>query len=290
MPYDPTTDDKNPDKKSIFGVIVHSFFVIPFLLAIFSVLLFVSVRILTMEKKDVNDYLEDVNTGGLTKRWQSAFELSRILANPQMVPHDQKFITNMTTAFEKSKNDDDRIRQYLALAMGRSGIQEFEDILIKAVPGEKDENLYAIITSLGILQNEKAVPVLLNVLNSDNTHLRLAAVIALGNIGDHQTIEPLKRLLNDTENNIQWDAAIALAKMGDRSGKPIILNLLDRHYLEKFSHINSQDQARMMMVAITTTAPWHDPDIKNILKELFSNDKNMKVRALAHQVLEESHV
>ncbi len=289
MPYDPSSDDSNPDKKSIFGVIVHSFFVIPFLLAIFSVLLFVSVRILTMEKRNVNDYLEDVNTGGLTKRWQSAFELSRILSNSSMVPHEGVFVRHMIAAFEKSKNDDDRVRQYLSLAMGRSGIQDFVDVLIKAAPGEKDENLYAIITSLGILKNNKAVPVLLNVLNNDNAHLRLVTVIALGNIADERAIEPLKRMLNDPEPNVSWDTAIALAKMGNKSGKAIILNLLDRRYLDKFPHLNSQEQSRIMMVAISTTAAWRDPDLKDILKELFNNDKNMNVRALAHRVLEESN-
>ncbi|MBI3602710.1 MAG: HEAT repeat domain-containing protein [Candidatus Omnitrophica bacterium] len=289
MPYDPSIDDANPDKKSVFGVIVHSFFVIPFLLAIFSVLLLVSVRILTMEKRDVNDYLEDVKTGSLTKRWQSAFELSRILSNPTMVPHDEKFTRHMMMAFEKSKNDDDRVRQYLALAMGKSGIQDFVDVLMKAAPEEKDENLYAIITSLGILKNNKAIPVLLNVLNNDNAHLRLVAVIALGNIADGRTIAPLKHMLNDPQPNVSWDAAIALAKMGNKSGKAIILNLLDRHYLDQIPHLNPQEQSRIMMVAISTTATWHDADIKNILKELFDNDKNMNVRTLARRVWEESH-
>jgi HEAT repeat protein len=286
MPYDPQTNDET-EKKSIFGVIVHSFFVIPFLLAIFSVLLFLSVRILTMEKHDVNDYLEDIKTGGLTKRWQSAFELSRTLTNQKAVPHDKKFINNMIEAFEKSKNDDDRVRQYLALAMGRSGIADFTDVLIKAAGTEKDENLYAIITSLGILHPVQAEPILLNTLNNDNAHLRLAAVIALGNIGDVQLLGPLKRMLNDPEPNVSWDAAIALAKMGDKSGKSIILNLLDRQYLGKFSHIGPQDQNRIMMVAISSVSAWHDADINKVLIELFSNDKNMNVRSLAHRVSEQ---
>lgn len=285
MPYDPETITADTDKKSVFGVIVHSFFVIPFLLALFSVLLFVSVRLLTMEKRSANDYLQDVTIGGLTKRWQSAFELSRILSNPALVPHDEKFIHAMTAAFEKSKNDDDRVRQYLALAMGRSGIQSFADVLIKNTAHEKDENLYAIVTSLGILKSPKAVPVLLNVLESDNVHLRLAAVIALGNIGGAKIIEPLKRRLNDPQPNVRWDTAIALAKMGDTSGKAVILNLLDRRYLEKFPQINPQEQSRILMVAISATAHWHDLDIHNILKALCVNDKNMNVRALAYKIL-----
>lgn len=290
MSYDPQASAQTEDKKSLFGVIVHSFFVIPFLLAIFSVLLFVSVRILTMEKRGVNDYLEDVKIGGLTKRWQSAFELSRMLADPKNVPNDPVFIRNMTEAFEKSKNDDDRIRQYLALAMGKSRIQDFVDVLIRAVPGEKDENLYAIITSLGILQHKRAVPVLLNTLESPSKHLRLASVIALGNIADPSVIAPLQKMLSDPEPNVNWDAAIALAKMGDRSGKYLILNLLDRKYLEKYPQIKPQEQARIMTVAISVTAAWKDEDIQAVLKELAAHDKNMNVRALAHKVLEESNV
>lgn len=290
MSYDPQAVPPSGEKKSLFGVIVHSFFVIPFLLAIFSVLLFVSVRILTMEKRSVNDYLEDVKIGGLTKRWQSAFELSRILSDPKSVPQDAAFVSKMTEAFEKSKNDDDRIRQYLALAMGKSGIKDFVDVLIKAVPGEKDENLYAIITSLGILQDEKAVPVLLNTLESSSKHLRLASVIALGNISSPQTLIPLQKMLSDPEPNINWDAAIALAKMGDKSGKYLLLSLLDRNFLEKYPLIKPQDQARIMTVVISVTAAWKDEDIQAVVKELAANDKNMNVRALAHKVLEESNV
>jgi HEAT repeat protein len=289
MSYNPEEQNKEQEKKGLFGVIVHSFFVIPFLLAIFSVLLFVSVRILTMEKRDVSDYLEDVRTGGLTKRWQSAFELSRILSNPTMVPQDQKFINDMISAFEKSSSDDERIRQYLALAMGRSGIKGFEDVLIKAAEEEKDENLYAIITALGILHSNKAASVLLKNLDHNNPRLRLAAVVALGNIADIKTIEHLKPMLNDPEPNITWDAAIALAKMGDRSGKGLILNMLDREYLEKFTNVSPENKSRIMLVAISATAFWNDPDIKNMLKELFKNDKNMNVRALAQKVLEQNN-
>jgi len=42
--------DGGEEKKSLFGVIIHSFFVVPFLIAVFSVLVFASIRMLTMEK------------------------------------------------------------------------------------------------------------------------------------------------------------------------------------------------------------------------------------------------
>ena len=69
-------------KNSTVRVIVHSFFVVPFLIAAFGVLIFFMWRLLTYEPKGAEEYLADVKIGSATKRWQSAFELSRLLANP----------------------------------------------------------------------------------------------------------------------------------------------------------------------------------------------------------------
>lgn len=274
------------EKQSFFGVIVHSFFVVPFLLAVFSVLFFVGVRILTMEKKSVYDYIDDVREGGLTKRWQSAFELSRMLSNKASIPQDEKFITEMINAYQKSVSDDARVRQYLILAMAKSGRVEFVDELLKNIAQEKDENLYATITSLGILKSNKAVGALLPYLEDSNSRVRLATVVALGNIGDEKAIEPLKQMLNDPEPNITWDAAVALAKIGDTSGRSLLLKLLDKNYLNEFSEVDSLEQSKIMQVVIQTTASWQDPEFDLKLEELFASDKNMNVRAIAKKVLE----
>ncbi len=286
MSYDPAIHDHIQDKKSLFGVIVHSFFVIPFLIAVFSVLLFAAVRILTMEKHSVYDDLRDIKEGGSTKRWQAAFELSRVLVNKNEVPGDQKFFDGMVSAFTQSKHDDDRIRQYLALAMARTGDSRFVPVLLKNIKEEKNENLYAIIMALGILKNKTATGDLLTYLQDDDPRIRLAAVIALGNIGDRRAVGALKTMLNDPQPNITWDAAIALAKMGDVSAKPVVLKLLDRNYLAGFPQVDAQEQTRIVSVAVEATAGWDDPDIDVVLKDLFISDRNMNVRALAHQVLE----
>ena len=286
MSYDPQASAQEQDKKSIFGVIVHSFFVVPFLLAVFSVLLFAAVRILTMEKHSVYDYLRDIKEGGLTKRWQAAFELSRILSNKKETPQDEKFFDAMKSAFAQSSHDDDRVRQYLALAMARTGDTRFVPVLLENIKDEKDENLGAIITALGILKDKSAINVLSTHLNNNDPRIRLAAVIALGDIGDPATAAMLKPMLNDTEANITWDAAIALAKMGDESAKPMVLKLLDRNYLAGFTEVDPQEQTRIVSVAVAASAGWNDPDIDAVLKNLFVSDKNMNVRDLAHKILE----
>lgn len=79
------------EEKSFFGVIIHSFFVIPAIIAVSAVILFSSINWLTREQLTAYDYLEQVRVGGMTKRWQAAFELSKILANPKLIPQEEKF-------------------------------------------------------------------------------------------------------------------------------------------------------------------------------------------------------
>ena len=128
------------EKKSVFQVIIHSFFVVPFIIAIFGVLIFLMVRVLTLEPSTAHDYLEDVKIGGSTKRWQGAFELSKILANPNSIPLDDRFVNDLISTYKYSENErDNRIQIYLALAMGRTGDMRYADILEKSLNKEDEE-------------------------------------------------------------------------------------------------------------------------------------------------------
>ena len=283
MNHDPNQKNES-NEKSVFGVIIHSFFVVPFLIAVFSVLLFAAVRILTMEKQTVYDFLDDVKTGGLPKRWQAAFELSKILANPALVPPDSKFDNEIIRAFDAAKNDDNRVRQYLALAMGRTGKSVFIDPLLNGLKEEKEENLYAMIYALGLLKDLKAVPAISAYLGHPDSRIRLVAVMALGNIGDPQVVNLLKKTLNDTEPNVQWDSAVALAKLHDRSGRAVLLKLLDRGYLAKFPEVDVQEQTHVVLVALEAAGPLNDPPLNEAISRLAHGDQNMNVRKLAMDI------
>ena len=267
--------------KSFFGVIIHSFFVIPFLIAVFSVLLFAAVRILTMEQHTIYDYLNDVKTGSLTKRWQSAFELSKVMSNPKLIPDDERFTNELINAFNQSARDDNRVRQYLALAMGRTGNTRYVLPLLKALQTDKEENLYSIIYALGMLRGEQAALAIQEQLDNPDARIRLACVIALGNIADPKSLESLKRALHDSEPNVQWDAAIALAKMRNSSGRDVLLKLLDRNYLSQFSALDQQTQNHVIMITIEAASLLNDPEINRTIQQLGQTDKNMNVRKTA---------
>ena len=279
-------DQSKSEKKSAVSVVIHSFFVVPFIIAIFAVIIFLIARIMTAEPNTARDYLEDVKIGGTTKRWQGAFELSKILSNPDMVPKDQLFVQEMISAFNYAEHDRDaRIRQYLAIAMGATGDIRYLETLLNALDESETEVTKASSFALGNIGDRRAVDKLIGLLDSASPQIRLQAVIALGKIGDPNAIPELKKMLMDLEPNVKWDAAIALAKQKDGSGKRILLDLLDRKYLDSFPNIDEIEQVQVLMVVINIVPLLNDSDFKDPLTELKNNDSNLKVREAARKAL-----
>ena len=278
--------DQKPDKKSTLRVVVHSFFVVPFIIAIFGLMIFLVVRIMTSEPNTAQDYLEDVKIGGSTKRWQGAFELSKILSNPKLVPKDDRFVSEMISIFEYASNDRDiRVRQYLAMAMGATKDPRYGSTLIQALENTEPAMAMTAAYALGNIGHEPAVRPLIGLLDHDVPNVRLQAVISLGKINNPEAIPSLKRMMEDPEANVRWDAAIALAKQKDNSGQRILLDLMDRNYLDSFPNIDEIEQVQAMMVAIKVSHFIKNIALKESLEKLRENDPNLKIREAARTAL-----
>ena len=274
------------EKKSLFKVVIHSFFVVPFIIAIFGVLIFLMLRILTIEPRTAQDYLHDVKIGGNTKRWQGAFELSKILANPAMAPKEERFVNDLISTFEYSEKErDDRIRIYLALAMGRTKDLRYATILEKTLNDENEEILAAVIYSLGLINSQTSLEQLLLMFEHESARVRHQVVVALGNYDGDQVQIVLKQGLHDPEPNVRWDAAIALAKKKDDSGRRILLDLMDRKYLDSFPNIDAVEQNQAILAAIRSSRDILDDELRKVLLDLMENDLNMKVRQAARNTL-----
>ena len=173
--------ENQTEKKSTLQVVIHSFFVVPLIIAIFAVIIFLFIRLMTSEPNSARDYLQDVKIGGTTKRWQGAFELSKLLSNSKMVPKDEMFVNEMISTFKYASNDRDaRIQQYLAIAMGATKDERYTKTLIDAMGGADE----------GVIQ---------------------ACAFALGNIGKNDAIEPLKVL----STNISATVTVKTSKTGN---------------------------------------------------------------------------
>ena len=282
--------DTQKNENSRIYVLFYSFFLIPFMIAVFGAVFFLLFKFITYETNSPEDLLNQVKVGSASKRWQSAFELAKILNNPDADPLTDSFKDQLISAYERSVHDDALVRSYLAMAMGSTKDTIFGKILVSGLEDETLETRVAAIQALGFLKYYPATKLIRNLIEKTDTQTeKLTATIALGMIGDPSTIPHLIKLLEDEEANIRWDAAIALAKMGDNSGAYIIERLLDRKYLKQFEQIDPLEEKKVIMIAIKTASILFDKRFEDKLSLLSKNDQDLSVRNAAIKALENNY-
>ena len=290
MQEDIKTDEQKKSENSRIYVLFYSFFLIPFMIAVFGAVFFLLFKFVTYETNDVEELLNQVKIGSASKRWQSAFELAKVLNNPDRDPLSDSFKDQLSSAYERSFHDDALVRSYLAMAMGATQDTIFGEDLLDGLADESIETRIAAIQALGMIQYSPAVNSISTLIKTaDSESERLSATISLGMIGDVSAVPFLIKLLEDEEANIRWDAAIALAKMGNKDGAYIIEGLLDREYLNKFSEIDPIEQTRVLMVAIKTASILFDKRFEDNLISLSKNDKDLSIRDAAIKALEKNY-
>ena len=212
MQEDIKTDEQKKSENSRIYVLFYSFFLIPFMIAVFGAVFFLLFKFVTYETNDVEELLNQVKIGSASKRWQSAFELAKVLNNPERDPLTDSFKDQLVSAYERSFHDDGLVRSYLAMAMGATQDTIFGESLLDGLNDENIETRIAAIQALGMIQYAPAVNSINTLIKTaDSESERLSATISLGMIGDISAVPFLIQLLEDEQANIRWDAAIALA-------------------------------------------------------------------------------
>jgi HEAT repeat protein len=268
----------------------YSFFLIPFMIAIFGAVFFLLFRFITFETDDASALLNQVKIGSASKRWQSAFELSKVFNNPDKIPTDISFKNQMVSSYNHAIHDDPLVRAYLALAMGVTQDDFYATVLVDGLNDENRESRLAAVQAVGMIGTSAASPKLKELVQDSNfPQERLASTIALGLIGDEESIPLLRELLEDEEPNIQWDAAIGLAKMGDSTGAFIIESLMDRNYLSAFPQVDESEKNQAILIAIEVASFLKNDRLENKLITLAESDENLKIRDAAMKTLESAY-
>lgn len=268
----------------------YSFFLIPLMITIFGILFFFLFEILTYEKQDPQHLLNNIKSGSLTKRWQSAYELSNLMKDPEKVPLSDMFVNQMISMYEKSVYDDDRIRTYLALAMGQTNNIKFGSTLLNGLEDQVLESRIAAIKSLGMIKFSPSVDKLNNISVSDaDIQERLAAVISLGEIGNKSSEKFLVSLLDDEEPNIRWDSAVALIKMNNLSGVEVLEKLLDRNYYTNYSNIDANEINNTMLTILALVSKYPEKAFEDEVRILAKDDENVKIKEFSMKIISEHY-
>src|SRR3954469_24136879 len=167
------------------------FFLIPLAVVGMTVLVYTGFRSLLADDRTPQDYLAEVRSGGSNRRWPAAYELSRLMADPK-VRGDRTLAPALVGAYDEAKDDDPRIRRYLALAIGRldpplpeSAIAD----LSKALDDSDGESRISAMWALGSSGCASFVPKLQPLYESPDAGVRKMTVYALGALpGDAQIV------------------------------------------------------------------------------------------------------
>ena len=271
------------------------FFLIPLLVVGATVLVYIGFRSLLSEDRSAAEYLTDIRSGGSNRRWPAAYELSRLMADPEFTKREEAVLApELTKAFAESKNDDPRVRQYLALTLGRLTPPlpaETRQLLVEALSDEESQTRISAIWALGSTGDASVAADIERQYLSEDAGVRKMAVYALGSMPVDAGNETLVKALEDVEPDVQWNAAIALARHGRHDGVPVLRRMLDRAYVER--NVTRQPQSRgevdpvgeVMISGLRAIAALKEAALSEQVRALSKDDQSLKVRQAATEAL-----
>jgi len=269
------------------------FFLIPLAVVGITVMVYVGFRSLIVDDRSAQDYLTEIRTGGTTRRWPAAYELSRLMTDPK-VRADRTLAPALVKAFEDSKGDDPRVRRYLALAIGRLDpplpAQAVVD-LARSLDDPDSEVRISTIWALGSSGDRSVVPRLQPLYASNDAGIRKMVVYALGALPGETQIETLRDALQDQAPDVRWNAAVALARHASHEGVPVLKQMLDRAYVEHVvKRVSRPDDdqdpiADVMISGLRAAAALKDDALKASVMALSKEDRSLKVRQAAIEAL-----
>ena len=275
--------------------LVLQFLVFPLAIVAVGVGVFVLFGLITAEGKGPRDYLDLIRTGSSNRRWQAAYELSRVIQlgkDPDL--SDPRLVIEMVTLFENAEGDDTRVRRYLALALGRLGDAHAVPALLEHVEGvrrgegpdgDPETHIYAV-WALGAIGDDAAVPELVAMTTHEDPGLRKTAVHALGVFPSEEATGALRGALDDSVDDVRWNAAMALARQGDTAALPVLEQMLDREQLARAEVATPEQMEEILLQAVAVAAFLPDPALEARLTELGDDDPNLSVRDAARRSLE----
>jgi HEAT repeat protein len=269
------------------------FFLIPLAVVGVTVLGYMGFRSLIAEDRTPQDYLAEVRDGGTDRRWPAAYELSRLMGDPK-VRADRSLASALVKAFEAAKDDDPRVRRYLALAMGQIEPPLPERAvadLTESLQDPDSEARIGAIWALGSSGDPGVVPRLQPLYESADAGIRKIVVYALGALPGDTQLVTLRTALQDSAPDVRWNAAVALARHGSHEGVPVLRQMLDRTYVErtvKRDVRQDEDQdpiADVMISGLRAAAALKDETLRVSVEDLSQQDRSMKVRQAALEAL-----
>ena len=269
------------------------FFLIPLAVVGVAVLVYTGFRSLLTDDRSAQDYLAEIQYGGTSRQWPAAYELSRLMADPQ-VRADRALAPALVKALESAKEGDPRVRRYLALAIGRLDPPlppSAVEVLTAALGDSDSEARISAIWALGSSGDASVVSSLLPLAEASDAGIRKMAVYALGALPGETQLGTLRAALEDSVADVRWNAAVALARHDSPDGVPVLRQMLDRTYVEDAVRrevrpdLDQDPVAEVMISGLRAAAALKETTLRGPIESLSTQDRSMKVRQAALEAL-----
>ena len=270
------------------------FFLIPLAVVGMVTLVYGGFRMLLSSERTPQELLSDVRVGGRERRWPAAYELSRLLSNPEIETQFPGLGTDIVQAFSQSDGDDPRVRRYLALAVGRLNNPPAAAVgeLLASLEDPDTETRITVIWALAALGDSTTVSEIGQMYQSEDSGVRKMAVYALGILSPDGRDATLRTALEDSVADVQWNAAVALARHGNREGMMVIGRMLDRAYVERMvtriptSDANIDPVSEVIVSGLQAAAELRASELRSSIEALSESDVNLRVREVALKALD----
>ena len=268
------------------------FFLIPLAVVGMVVLVYGGFRMLLTNERTPEEFLSDVQFGGRERRWPAAYELSRLMSDPDVELQHPNLGLAIVQAFESSEGDDPRVRRYLALAVGRLSNPPTDAVrvLVEGLDDPDTDTMISVIWALASLGDASVTESIESMYGSEDAGVRKMAVYALGGLGPGDTAV-LRTALEDPVADVQWNAAVALARHGRDDGVRVLGRMLDREYVERtVTRVSELDAAldpvsQVMVSGLQAVGALQATVLIEEVKALSLDDGSLSVREIAMRTL-----
>lgn len=257
-------------------------FIVPALIVAVALGIFFLGTLALQRPKTAQQYLEELKSDSTHKRWQAAFELSRMLNQGEKVVFGEEIRSQLVKVYAESKNDDPRIREYLALVLGNLREKSAVPALAEGTrDGSNDVKIYSL-WALGNIEDEAGGGAALAALSDPDAGVQRMAVGALSAMRYKPARAALAKNLEGSSQALRYDSAVALARLKDERALPVLLEMLS---LKAENKPGDEIIQSAKLAAIDGAAEINSPRLREKIAELSKKDPDLKVRDAALKAL-----
>ena len=262
-------------------------FIVPAVIVMLCLGVFVLFGLIASEGKTAADYLGEIRQGSSNRRWQAAYELSRLLSHDAEKNRKAGVGREIASLLDDPKTNEPLVRRYLVVALEAVADPATAPALQSALSDPDVEvRLYAA-RALGRIGSPGSVKALLPLLEEEDPALRKMALFSLGKIGDRSAAPGIHPRLDDAVEDVRWNAALSLAALGDGAGIATLRQMLDTAHLEKVEGITEDQKIEARLNALQAIYRLKDPSLRGVVEEIGRSDPSLRVRDLALKILRE---